>query len=898
MPKFSSPEVVHLSNGIPVLFQHYDSLAAATYWWVQTGSADERPEEAGFAHFLEHMLFKDAAAKETGKASTGQMATAIESLGGDINAYTSFDQTVFHVTCASHHWERVVAEFTQMASPLRFLKEDFEREREVILEELRKNEDSPGRQLFQSLFETTFKKHPYGREVIGFVKTLKDANVKKLEAFYRRQYVSGNMGLILVGPLEDGTGARKKAILKSLEKNLGSKMWAKKKPTLHVRREEPAERKKMSISVRKFDVKAPSLAVSVRVPDLRHSDLPALDLIGGVLGMGEMSRLYQRLFYGESIVTDVSGGVYVPFDAGMLYVQAEMETLDQVSVITRGIFEEMDRLRKEGPTEEELDRVLVNAESERLYATQTADGMAGRLGFLKFIVNDLEFDRDYLDKLRDCDRRHLLEVAARYFDTRRLSWVLLVPKETKDEDIKKLTTQVEELAQEILTPLVGENLQKKSAQKKSLKKSQGVSSSIQPELLTLPSGLRVAYRENPMSHVLSIQAATLGGLRLELADPVDTAANDWGSSFMMSLTWDKGTPNWDARKIAATIEGSAASLEGFAGRNTVGLQVTGLSRDAAKLTALFGEVLIDPTFPDSEVEHSRRVAEESVRGIEDHSSHLCSKLFLETLYENHPYRHLTNGSLESLKTMSSEKLRAFHRRWVRPESLVLGISGNFKRHDLEKWLLEIDSQLSSHLRLGGHKQYVFPKVADESELKGPRWVEKTLGREQMHMIVAGLGMRLMDEERYAMRLLQTVLGGQSGRLFIELREKKSLAYSVAPMSFEGLERGYVGTYIASAPQKRDEAFKGIRTVLEKLAMKGPTENEMKRAKEYLLGRRAMDLQSDSSLSTHYSLKLVYGLNMDEDAHLPNILNKITGKDLQKVCEKYLVKPHMVTSVVG
>ena len=102
MAQFYHPEELTLSNGIPVVFQHYEGSAAALYWWVRTGSCDENPKEAGFAHFLEHMLFKDAAAKETGRASTGKMARTIESLGGDINAYTSFDQTVYHVTCAAH----------------------------------------------------------------------------------------------------------------------------------------------------------------------------------------------------------------------------------------------------------------------------------------------------------------------------------------------------------------------------------------------------------------------------------------------------------------------------------------------------------------------------------------------------------------------------------------------------------------------------------------------------------------------------------------------------------------------------------------------------------------------------------------------------------------------------
>ena len=152
MIKMIRPELVHLSNGIPIVLQHYESEVAATYWWIQTGSADESPSEAGFAHFLEHMLFKDASAKETGQASTGKIARSIESLGGDINAYTSLDQTVYHVTCASQHWEFVLDAFTTLAKPQKFLSKDFEREREVILEELRKTEDSPHRQLFQELF--------------------------------------------------------------------------------------------------------------------------------------------------------------------------------------------------------------------------------------------------------------------------------------------------------------------------------------------------------------------------------------------------------------------------------------------------------------------------------------------------------------------------------------------------------------------------------------------------------------------------------------------------------------------------------------------------------------------------------------------------------------------------
>ncbi len=885
MAQLQRPVQVELSNGIPVIFQHSDAPVAASYWWVKTGSADEGKGEEGFAHFLEHMLFKDAAAKETGRASTGQMARQIESLGGDINAYTSFDQTVYHVTCAAHHWEKVLGAFTPMGRPQRFLKSDFEREREVILEELRKNEDAPSRQLFQGLFSATFSKHPYGRPVIGYVRTLKAATVNKLEAFYRRQYVSGNMGLILVGPL---TEARQKSIVRLLEKNFGKAVHPKKAAPVGKRPLEPELRKAPVLEVKRFDVKTPTLAISFRVPELKHDDVPAIDLMSGILGMGELSRLYQRLFYKDALATEASGGLYVPYDPGMLYFQAELAKHEQILPAARALFEELQKLRDEGPTSEELGRVLVNSESERLYATQTADGLAGRIGFLQFIMGNLDFDEDYLRQIRDVDARKIQEVAARYLDPARMSATLLLPKDAPEFDLSQVTV----LARQILGP--GAALEPPKARRARV--PAGRRESEAPEFFKLSSGIQVIYRERPQSHVMSLQACALGGLRLELAQPVESPAKDWGSSHLMALTWNKGTGTRDAREIARIVEGSAAGMDGFAGRNTVGLSMTGLARDWSKLSDLFSETLVDPRFPEAEVEHSRRVAEDSIRGVEDHSSQLCSKLFLGSLYERHPYGHLTLGSMESISAIHAEKLRKFHRDWIRPDRLVLSAVGNIKRPDLDRWLESLESRFGSQAGTG--RRELPSRLDEEPVLKAPRWVERKLGREQTHIIVGGLGTRILDKDRGALQVLNTLLGGQSGRLFIELREKKSLAYTVAPLHFDGIERGYVGTYIACAPQKREEAISGIRAVLERLAAKGPTAREMERAKEFHLGRRAMDLQSDSSLASHYGLEAVYGIPYEDTAAVIRRISAIRAKDVQDVCRRYLVEPAMVTSVVG
>lgn len=883
MPLLHKPEQIVLSNGIPVILQQYDGPAAATYWWIKTGSSDENPPEAGFAHFLEHMLFKDAAAKETGKASTGQMARAIESLGGDINAYTSFDQTVYHVTCASHHWEKIIDAFGPIAKPQRFLKDDFNREREVILEELRKNEDSPGRQIFQSLFTSTYAKHPYGRPVIGYTKTLKAANVQKLEAFYKRNYVSENMGVILVGPIAQN----RDKILKLVEKHFGSKAIPKKAAPKKIRVTEQELRKEPVFVKRGFDVKTPKVAIAFRVPDLKHADIPALDLGAGILGMGELSRLYQKLFYGDSIVTEVSGGLYVPSDPGMLYFDMELESTDRILPATEKLLQEIDRVRKENVTPEEIQRVMVNSESEKLYATQSADGMAGRTGFLKFIVGNLSYDTEYLEDLRAVDADRLRETFAKYLDPRRMSVVVLLPEaEAKSYDLAPLKKTVATILKPLAEPV---------AAKKSPKLSRTNSMGAEPRFYTRPSGLQVVHRENTSSHVMSLHACALGGLRLELAQPLVNANEDWGSSYMMALTWNKGTQTHDARGIARIIEGNAAGLDGFSGRNTVGLSMTGLSRDWDKLSETFADVLANPTFPKDETDHSRRVAEDAVKGIDDHTAQLCSKLFLETLYEKHPYGKLTTGSLESLARIDGEKLKRFHRHWVRPDRMVVSVSGNIRGVQLERLLDSIEAKFEKSSGQQGSKP---ASVEAEPLLKGPRWVEKSMGREQSHLLIGGLGITMGHEDRHALRLLQTILGGQSGRLFIELREKKSLAYTVAPVSFEGLEPGYVGTYIACSPSKKQEAVDGIRVVLEQLAKKGPTPAEMKRAKEYFLGRRAMDMQSDGAIAAHLGLETLYGLAYENDAQVIQRIEKISAKQVQDVCRKYLVEPKMVTAQVG
>ncbi len=868
------PEELYLSNGIPVIMQHLDSSVGTFHWWNLTGSTDERPEEAGFAHFLEHMLFKDSGAKDTGQASTGKLAKAIESLGGEVNAYTTFDQTVYHVTCSEQYWEQAVDQFSTMAQPQEFLKEDFEREREVILEELRRGEDSPDRQLYQNLFSLTYKKHPYNRPVIGFVKTLKAANVKMLEAFYRRQYVSSQMGLVLVGPIHDSTGTRKKKLLSILEKRLGKLKIAKKPLPKRVRPIEPMTSNGFRFKSKHFDINTPQFAASFRIPEIKHHDIPMLEVLSGVLGMGESSRLYQKLFYDKSLVSDISTSVYVPRDPGMFIVSAELKKTEDLLEVCRTFTEERNRLITERVSKSEIERIVNNIESEKLYSTQTVDGLAGRLGFLKYSLGDLNFDHEYLDLVKSVTPETIKKLADQYLEPNRMSAVLFQPEKETLLTMKDIAPAFNQL----------------KAPQKILKKTKLTKKeALEPEVFTTPSGVRVAYFEKPGTPVFSLHCAAMGGSRLECLK----APPFGGVSHLLSQIWAKGTPRYNSKELSNIIESSAASLDGFSGRNTIGLQSTGLVRDWAKLSDIFEEVLMTPTFAEDELQHSKRVTEDSIKSIPDHSSQVCSKLFMENLFPNHPYGRHVLGSLESLTEVKREHLVSLHQEWVNPKNMTLTLVGGISRDDFQEWLSELDQKLS--LRKGD--DYKTTSVQSEHALHAPRWANASFDREQTHIMMGGHGLSMFDQDRYALKILQNILGGQSGRLFIELREKKSLAYSVSPMSMEGIEPGYVGTYIACAPHKKDEAIEGMKNVLETLIKKGPSQAELERAKNYYLGQRAMDLQSSWSLSSSFGLELLYRDRVILESEIRKEIEKVTAKQVQKIGEKlFLNKPHLTVVV--
>ena len=285
----AKPYKTVLDNGLTVVIEEERSAPVVSMqMWVKVGSADESKKIAGISHVFEHMLFKGTKTKPV-----GQIASMVESVGGDINAYTSFDNTVFHLTIPSRHFSTgldVISDAVQNSS---MDPEELKKELEVVLEEIRMNEDNPGRRLFKSILGTAYNVHPYGRPVIGYVDTVSTFTRKEIMDFYRTWYVPNNMVLVIAGDVDRNEAVNAiKAAFKDFRK---SPLPKRNRPA------EP-EQKEMRDKLFNMTVQDAQLGMAFHIPSVKNEDTYAIDVLQMVLSGGETSRLYKRLKIEDELV--------------------------------------------------------------------------------------------------------------------------------------------------------------------------------------------------------------------------------------------------------------------------------------------------------------------------------------------------------------------------------------------------------------------------------------------------------------------------------------------------------------------------------------------------------------------------------------------------------------------
>ncbi|MGQ9645505.1 MAG: M16 family metallopeptidase [Thermodesulfobacteriota bacterium] len=827
-----------LDNGLKVILEeNRNAPVVALQIWVNVGSADERDEEAGMCHFIEHMIFKG-----TEKRKVREMAREIESMGGSINAYTSYDQTVFHVTLASRYADTGLDILADAIQHSTFDPVELEREREVILEEIRMGQDDPSRKLFQQTMAALFETHPYRRPIIGYEKTIRSIQRDQMVSFFKRWYASNRVTFVAVGDFE----------LQNMEGKVREvfKDFKPSSESVPSRIREPVK-KEFQSAISQGNFKETYLQMAVPIPSVKHEDTPALDALAHILGGGEAARLIQKVKLEKGLVNSISASSFTPKDPGAFMISATLP-VENLEKATEAILREIHTVRREGAATEELSRVKVNVESELIYDRQTVQGQARKLGYYEVVTGDLQFEKDYLRRVSLLQREDIKKVVEKYF---RGPWIVsvLVPSE-KAERVKSIDF-----------PSIFEKATSPEPDGEAKGKA-GVFRTV------LDNGIRLIVKENRSNPIVTLQASFLGGVRFE-------EASQNGINHLISVMLTKGTERQSNLEIAKKVERMAGSFNGFSGYNSFGLTFTFLSQHFEDAFSLFGEVLRQPSFDAEELERRKRLTLAAIQRQEDDLDRMAFKLFREALYEKHPYRMDTLGTPESVRGLTRELLKEYYSKMAVPENMVLAVVGDVETKQV------VDAAQKA---LGDLKRVGFspPRIPLESPPVRLRRSENHQKKEQAHFVLGFLGTSFRDKDHYALEVLDGALSGQGGRLFYQLRDKESLAYALAFVAWSNLDPGFVGVYMGTHPDKLDRAIESVLRELKRVKEEGLTEDEVERAKRFLIGNFEIGLQTNRAQANRLSLDELYGLGYDYYQRYPQEIQKVSKEDVQRVVQKY------------
>ena len=400
-----------LANGVRVIVQeHRASDVVALQLWVRAGARDESATELGLAHYLEHMLFKGTTSRPQ-----GFMDRDVESVGGRMNAGTSYDYTYYHIILPVSRTEAGIELLADISVNASLDSAVLDAEKRVVLEEMRLSEDNPRRFLARRLQETVFEGHPYGRPVIGTADLVRGLTRETLLGFYRRLYQPESFTLVVAGPVVPAE------VLERARRTFGRLPRSGSQPL-------PVATPP-SLRPRKVEISRPGaqayLALAWHAPRIDHPDVAAVDLLVTILGQSRTSRLPRALRDELGIVSSVSS-TYGPLEGGgVVGVTAQLDPVN-LERAEAEIMRELRRIRDEGVTEAERRRAITAAEAQHEFETETVEGRARVLGRAETVWR-LDAELSYLDRLRTITREQIRAAAIRYLDPERYVRVTFVP---------------------------------------------------------------------------------------------------------------------------------------------------------------------------------------------------------------------------------------------------------------------------------------------------------------------------------------------------------------------------------------------------------------------------------------------------------------------------------------
>ena len=404
-----------------------------------------------------------------------------------------------------------------------------------------------------------------------------------------------------------------------------------------------------------------------------------------------------------------------------------------------------------------------------------------------------------------------------------------------------------------------------------------------PQVTTLDSGVRVVTE-----HLDSVRSIALGfwvrtGSR-------DEAPAEAGLSHFLEHLLFKGTDRFSSLEIDETFDGMGAEVNAGTGKETTSVYSRFLDRHLDLAFDVLADMVLRPSYPD--IDSERDVVIEEIAMYEDEPQDKVHDVLATAIFGDHPLGRPVIGRAEVISSVPVPEIAAYHDARYVPDNLVVAAAGNVD-HDRITGLVE------EALRAGAASGSGAPSPEPAPEAIEPQLRFHAKETEQYHLCLGGPGLARADRRRFALRVLDTILGGStSSRLFQEVREKRGLAYSVYSYSSQYVDSGHVGLYVGTRPDNVAEAMDVIGTELRRLSAEAVAEEELDRARENVKGRTTLAMESTLARMNRLGSSLLMDVPLLSLDEVLAELDAVTLQDVQDLAAELFDPERMSAAGVG
>lgn len=836
-------QMFKLDNGQTVVIQEVRNNPIVTIdTWIKTGSIDEDDSNNGVAHFLEHLFFKG-----TKNHEPGEFDKILETKGAITNAATSKDFTHYYVTIPSKDFDLAMELHADMMMNPLIPRNEMEKERKVVLEEINKDLKSPTRILQENLNSMLYTNHPYKRKVIGRSDVIETITRDQVLNFYNTHYAPANMITVVIGDVDTNYALERVKEVFNAEN--------KKQTKIIYQKEQPLTKQQKKVEYIKTE--SGYMVIGFRGTSIDDNDSYALDVLATILGEGRSSVLYQVLKEKKRLAFSVDAGNSTMRDDGIFYVSANFEP-DKCKQVQNTIYEEIKKIQEKGVTDEQLNLAKNIIERSTYYSRESITNIATEIGYTMALTNDIKFYDNYLANIKNVTKEQVKKAAIKYLGINKSAVSILLPEDAKNIPVANITQNTGT--------------------------AEFISKNKETQKYKLSNDAVFLYTPNTSNDIIAMSIYIKGG---QLAEKIPGTAN------MTASTMLKGTKNYTSLELSQVLEDNGIKIAPSTTADTFAITVLTTKDEYDKTLELLNEIVNNAAFDDFEIEKVKSDKLNSIKRNKDVALQQAVEEYRDLIYKNTPYSISAKVLEKNIPNIKRSDIVEYYNNIFNPENMVISVNGNI---DKEKTIQELNKIFTPKAETAAFNYQNFNSKIPY--ITSPRTNTLNMDTETAWILLGWQVDGVLKEKEYAtLQVIDSLLGsGMSSRLFKDLREEEGLAYQLGSGYSPNVLRGSFMLYIGTNPATLEKAKTGLFEEIKKLKTEYVGDKELRDAKEKLLGNYVIGLETnlDKASNTGWYEASTRGYEFKDKYE--KLINSVTDADIIEVANKYFTDNYILSIV--